>query len=42
MTNFGTYDMPFNTGWIDERNEREVLIGLVAKVSAWLALLVFA
>jgi hypothetical protein len=36
MSNFRTYPVTCDLGLMDERNERPVLIALVATVIAWL------
>ena len=40
MTDMRTYDSWWNPGLIDERNERPLLIALVATVVAWFTLFV--
>ena len=42
MSNLRTCDSWFDAGLVDERNERQVLIALVASVFAWLTLFVVA
>lgn len=36
MSNFRTYPVASDIGLMDERNERPVLIALVATLAAWL------
>ncbi len=36
MSNFRTYPMTSDLGLMDERNERPILIALIATVVAWL------
>jgi hypothetical protein len=40
MTDIRTYSGWWNTGLIDERNERPLLIALVATVAAWFTVFV--
>ena len=42
MTDMRAYDSWWNTGLIDERNERPLRIALVATLVAWLALFVIS
>ncbi len=37
MSNFRSYPVTSDPGLMDERNERPVLIALVATLAAWLA-----